>query len=48
MAKGVCGFKQNKSVYNALNELVSLGIIAGMDDPNEFYYNPEFIGNEKE
>ena len=48
MAKGVCGFKQNKSVYNALNELVSLDIIAGMNDPNEFYYNPEFIGNEKE
>jgi hypothetical protein len=48
MAKSLCGFKQNKSVYNALNELIEQGILAKTEDSIEFYYNPKFIANEKE
>jgi len=48
MAKELCGFKQNKSVYNALNELVDANILAGMKDSCEFYYNPKFINHERE
>jgi len=48
MAKSVCGFKQNKSVYNALNELIEQDILAKTEDSVEFYYNPKFIANEKE
>jgi len=48
MAKGLCGFKQNKSVYNALNELIDKEIIADSKDSLEYYYNPRFINNEKE
>jgi hypothetical protein len=48
MAKDICGFRQNKSIYNALNELVSADILAGTKDSVEFYYNPKFINNEKE
>ena len=48
VAKGLCGFKQNKSVYNALSELIEQDIIAGTEDSVEFYYNPRFISNEKE
>lgn len=48
MAKGLCEFKQNKSVYNALNELVEQDILASSKDSIEFFYNPRFIANEKE
>jgi len=47
-AKNVCSFKQNKSVYNALNELINSNIIAGTKDSDTFYYNPKFINHEKE
>lgn len=42
-AKKVCGFKQDKSIYNALSELIDLEILAGTKDPFEFYYNPKYI-----
>jgi len=48
MAKGICDFKQNKSVYNAINELVEADILARTKDAVEFYYNPRFISHEKE
>jgi len=48
MAKGLCGFKQSKSIYNALNELVRHDILAASKDSLEFYYNPKFINPEKE
>jgi hypothetical protein len=47
-AKRICGFKQDKSVYNGLNELVDLEILAGMKDSKEFYYNPKYINSENE
>lgn len=48
MAKGLCGFKQDKSVYNALNELIAKDIVAASEDSLKYYYNPKFIGKEKE
>jgi hypothetical protein len=48
MAKGICNFKQDKSVYNALGELINNDIIAGSDDSIEYYYNPNFMSNQKE
>ena len=48
LAKQLCQYKQNKSVYNALNELVSNNILAKSKDSIEFYYNPKFINHEKE
>jgi len=48
LAKQLCGYKQNKSVYNALNELISNNILAKSQDSIEFYYNPKFISHEKE
>jgi hypothetical protein len=48
LAKQLCQYKQNKSVYNALNELVSNNILAKSKDSIEFYYNPKFISHEKE
>ena len=48
LAKAICKFKQDKSVYNALSELVSKEILASSKDSIEYYYNPRYIGNEKE
>jgi regulatory protein YycI of two-component signal transduction system YycFG len=48
VAKALCNFKQDKSVYNALNELIRKDIIACSEDSIEYYYNPRYIGNEKE
>jgi hypothetical protein len=48
MAKALCGFKQDKSIYNALNELVRKDILASSEDPIEYYFNPRYISNEKE
>lgn len=47
-AKSYCGFKQDKSIYNALNELVNIYVLAGKKEPNEFFYNPIYIKNSKE
>jgi len=47
-AKSTCGFKQDKSVYNALSELINKDILAGREESDEFYYNPKFINNKKE
>jgi hypothetical protein len=47
-AKYSCEFKQDKSVYNALSELINVDILAGRSEYDEFYYNPKFITNEKE
>lgn len=46
--KSYCGFKQDKSVYNALSELINHGIIASSNDVWEYYYNYEFISEIKE
>jgi hypothetical protein len=47
-AKEYCEFKQDKSIYNALKELVKAGILAGRKNPSEFYYNPKYICHKKE
>ena len=47
-AKSHCEFKQNKSVYNALSELINVEILAGRKSSSEFYYNPKYIGHKKD
>lgn len=47
-AKELCGFKQDKSVYNALSELINKDVLAGREKHDEFYYNPKFINYKKE
>jgi hypothetical protein len=47
-AKDYCGFKENKSIYNAMSELINSDILAGRKDANEYYFNPKYIKNEKE
>jgi len=47
-SKVYCEFKQDKSVYNALYELIELGILARTRESFEFYFNPKFMDKEKE
>ena len=47
-AKESCEFKEYKSIYNALSQLIDLGILAGKQNSDEFYYNPKFINEKKE
>jgi len=47
-AKEMCTFKQDKSIYNALSELINKDILAGRKEHDEFYYNPKFINYKKE
>lgn len=47
-SKKYCNFKQDKSVYNALSELINNNILAGREKHDEFYFNPKFINEEKE
>jgi len=42
-AKFELEFKENKSIYNGLSELVNVDILAGRKDSSEFYYNPIYI-----
>lgn len=47
-AKEICGFKGNKSIYNALSELINSDILAGRKNANEYYFNPKYINKQKE
>ena len=47
-SKKYCNFKQDKSVYNALSELINNNILAGREKHDEFYFNYKFINKEKE
>jgi len=44
-AKFELSFKENKSIYNGINELLNKGIIARRKSNEEFYYNPKYINN---
>lgn len=47
-AKFEIGFRENKSIYTALTELITKDILAGCKCSDEFYYNPIFINKEKQ
>ena len=47
-AKQQCGFKQDKSFYNGITELVDSKILARTRTSFEYHYNPKFIEKEKE
>ena len=46
--KEYAGFSQKKSVYNGVSELIAKNILACSEEWDEFYYNPKYIGPEKE
>lgn len=39
------GFRENKSIYNGLSELLHKEIIASCTEKDEYYYNNKFINN---
>jgi len=43
-----CDFKGEKSIYNALSELINSDILAGRKSSHEYYFNPKFINDKKE
>jgi hypothetical protein len=45
--KNFYGFKEDKSIYNGLVELIHRDILASTEQCNEFYYNPMFIDNRQ-
>jgi len=47
-AKRMCDFKQDKSFYNGITELVEAKLLARTRESFEYYYNPKFINEEKE
>lgn len=44
-AKFQLSFRESKSIYNGINELLNKGIIARRKSNEEFYYNPKYINN---
>lgn len=37
------GFKENKSIYNGLSELLNRDILAASNDKDVYFYNPQYI-----
>ncbi len=44
-AKFELNFRESKSIYNGINELLNKGILARRKSNEEFYYNPKYINN---
>ena len=40
-------FRENKSIYNGLSELLSKDILAADTEKDRFYYNPKYIAHGK-